>query len=155
MRDRPRAVLALICCALLLGAGAKPTAHHGAMATITLPDGAVMGVDVANTPALRAHGLMFREGLPPDAGLLFVYPEAGTHPFWMQHMQFGLDILSLDAEGRVLRIAADVPPPRAGASDDEIPRVVAEGVYVLELPAGTAAQHYLAVGDTLRITFPP
>src|SRR2546428_6965464 len=63
--------------------------------TITYPKGTRILAEVADTPAKRASGLMFRDRLAPDRGMLFVFGEAGAWSFWMKHTMIALEILWL------------------------------------------------------------
>ena len=53
--------------------------------------GAVYQVEVARTPEAQAQGLMFRESLPANAGMLFLFPEGGVHKFWMKNTMIPLE----------------------------------------------------------------
>src|SRR4051812_16025786 len=72
--------------------------------------GTTIYVTVADTPAKQEHGLSDTESLPPDQGMLFVFPRSGVYAFWMKNMHYALDMLWLDEQGRVVYIAADVSP---------------------------------------------
>ena len=65
--------------------------------TITYPKGTRILAEVVDTPAKRASGLMFRDRLAPDRGMLFVFEEAGAWSFWMKNTMIALDILWLAA----------------------------------------------------------
>jgi uncharacterized protein len=90
-------------------------------------------VELATTPNQHAQGLMFRESLADDAGMLFLFDREAPRTFWMKNTIVSLDILFLDKTGRVVAIAADAEP----LSTDQIPSgVPASGV--LEVAAGTS-----------------
>src|SRR2546428_5649998 len=84
--------------------------------TITHPTGTRILAEVADTPAKRASGLMFRDRLAPDRGMLFVFQEAGAWSFWMKNTTIALDILRLGAGTRGCSIARKVPARREAAS---------------------------------------
>ena len=95
---------------------------------------------VAARPLQRMRGLLGRRDLPPGEGILL--RRAGSiHTFFMR---FPIDAVFLDAEQTVLRVAAAVPPWRVAAQKG--------ARSVLEVPAGEAARHGLAVGDRLLET---
>lgn len=104
--------------------------------------GLVLGdrVAVARTPRARLRGLLGRATLGPGEGLL-LHPCNGVHTWGMR---FSIDVLFLDAEGRVIRVEPSLPPGRM------IPWV-RRAREVLELPAGAAQAAGVAAGARLRI----
>lgn len=106
-------------------------------------------VEIAQTPADRQEGLMFRHALPADQGMLFVQP-LGPAVFWMKNTTIPLDLLYFDAEGRLLQIVAAVPP--CTTPDCPIyPSATATVRYILEINAGEAARRGIQPGDRLRL----
>jgi hypothetical protein len=111
----------------------------------------VLKVEIAATSAQRARGLSGRLQLPPNQGMLFVFPAADYHAFWMKDMHFPLDIIWIDDEQRIVDIAPDLSP-------DTYPRLFRPrqpARYVLEVQAGTAAKYGLKIGDSVYFTLPP
>lgn len=104
-------------------------------------------VEVAETGGQRARGLMFREEMPLDRGMLFIFDGEGERYFWMKNTPLPLDILYIDSSGAIVSIARDTTP----FSEKVIPSNGA-AQYVLELNAGTAERLEIAVGD--RVTSP-
>jgi hypothetical protein len=99
-------------------------------------------VEVAVTPQQRAQGLMFREGLPAESGMLFLYPAEEIVTMWMKNTLIPLDMLFIAGDGRIVRIAERaVPGSLATISSEEPARAV------LELNGGTAARLQLGRGD--------
>lgn len=99
-------------------------------------------VELALTPEQQARGLMFRESLAEDAGMLFVYPSDRNIAMWMRNTLISLDMLFLDRRGRILRIAERTTPlSEATISSGRPARAV------LEVPAGTARRLGLSRGD--------
>lgn len=102
-------------------------------------------VELADTPALRAQGLMHRRDLAADRGMLFLFPRAEQRTMWMKNTYVPLDMLFIDGAGRIIDIATDTVPLSE--------RVIAssgKARSVLELPAGTAARLGIGVGDLVR-----
>jgi uncharacterized membrane protein (UPF0127 family) len=105
--------------------------------------------EVAAEPDEWRHGLMERPSLAPDAGMLFLFPEAAPRAFWMMNTLIHLDILFADASGRILNIHADVPPCAAPRRCPTYPSV-APAQYVLEIAGGRAQALGIRVGDRLQ-----
>ncbi|MEL7462730.1 MAG: DUF192 domain-containing protein [Pseudomonadota bacterium] len=110
------------------------------------PDGdAVFSAEIADDEESRARGLMFRESMDADHGMLFVYPKADRVAFWMKNTPLPLDIIFLNRQGVVCSIAANTTP----FSLDHIPsRCAAQTVF--EVNAGQAAATGVAVGSVAR-----
>lgn len=108
---------------------------------------AVARVEIAATPLARERGLMGREFLPEDTGMLFVYPEDRTLGFWMKGCPAPLSAAYLDAEGRVLNIEEMLPG--TGVPDADLPRYPSKGLarYVLEMDRGWFGRKGIKPGD--------
>lgn len=119
---------------------------------VFLPGGKAVTAELAVTDAERARGLMFREKLLPDQGMLFVFEEEGFHSFWMKNTLIALDLVWLDAARRVIHIEADVPPCREDPCPTYGPKIPAR--YVLELKAGSAAAFGIKLYDQLQFALP-
>jgi uncharacterized membrane protein (UPF0127 family) len=104
-------------------------------------DGQSMLVEVAATPELRADGLMFRDTLPADEGMIFVYPDSAPRAFWMKNTRIPLSIAYVDDDGKIVRIADMVP-----LSTDRVPSVYPIR-YAIEVNKGWFAEHDVVVGD--------
>jgi len=139
-----------------LGALLAMHASDGASAAVPtiaiFPSGAEFRLEIAADPAAQRQGYMFRERIPPDEGMLFVYGESGRRSFWMKNCRVALDIIWLDTESRVIEIAHSRPPcPDTGPCPSVEPQRLAQNV--LEVAGGTARREGLAVGD--RVTIVP
>lgn len=102
-------------------------------------------VEIARTPAERSQGLMFRERLAPDAGMLFLYAEDQPVSMWMKNTLIPLDMLFIARDGRIVKIAERTVPLSQVV-------IVSDGdvAAVLELNGGTAARLGLRPGDRVR-----
>lgn len=113
--------------------------------------GSTFQVEVANTPATQARGLMFRESLPASNGMLFIFNEAAPRFFWMHNCKIALDILYFDAQKKLVGQALSVPP--CSLPPEQCPNYPSGGAakYVLELNAGVAQALGVKLGDPLAI----
>jgi uncharacterized membrane protein (UPF0127 family) len=102
-------------------------------------------VEIADTPETRAQGLMFRDDLPRDAGMLFLWPEAAPRVFWMENTPLPLDMLFIDPQGRVCGLVENAEPftrdPRPSGCDAKA---------VLEIHGGLADALGVRIGARLR-----
>jgi uncharacterized protein len=117
-------------------------------AFVVTPGGNEIGVELALTDEQRARGLMFRESLAPDRGMLFFFPYEDRWSFWMKNTMIPLDIIWIDRERRIAHIERQVPPCRSDPCPSYAPD--AAGYYVLELAGGRAAELNLQTGDVLE-----
>ena len=114
-----------------------------------LPSGARYSLELALTPEDQAQGLMFRENLPEKTGMLFMFPEDAPHHFWMKNTMIPLDMIWMDAAGRVVYVSANTPPCKA----DPCPTYGPDGNVrmVLEIAGGKAKAEGVTVGSVLRL----
>ncbi len=108
----------------------------------------VFKVEIAQTEPERSQGLMFRQRLAADAGMLFDFGEEQPVAFWMQNTLIPLDMVFIRRDGRIANIAQRTIP----LSTDTVPS--SEPVrFVLEVNGGTTARLGIKAGD--RVTLPP
>jgi len=115
---------------------------------VIFPDGFTVRIEIAADDATREQGLMYRDRLAEDAGMLFFFTKTDEYPFWMKNTLIPLDIIWLDEQRRIVHIGRDIPPCRAEPCVSYAPGAKAR--YVLEIAAGVAAKHHLAEGSVLR-----
>ncbi|NEQ44025.1 MAG: DUF192 domain-containing protein [Leptolyngbya sp. SIOISBB] len=114
-------------------------------------NGQIVGLEVAETPQQQATGLMARESLPDDRGMLFPFEPARPVSFWMKNVLIPLDMVFIH-DGEIVAIAEDVPPcestpcPTYGPENQLVD-------YVLELRGGRAAELELQVGDAMTFNW--
>lgn len=104
-------------------------------------------VEVAGSREQQQRGLMFRESLAPDEGMLFPYPVPAPQSFWMRNTVIPLDIIFIDPDGLIANIAANTTP----YSLDPIPSL-GPVIGVLEIDGGRAGELGIEVGD--RVSWP-
>lgn len=132
--------------ALLLAAVPAGAAGEGVVTLVTADGGRhAFAVEIAETPEQRARGLMYREELAADHGMLFDFGSDQPVSFWMKNTPLSLDMIFVRGDGRVAEIAADTTPFSLAAVDSDEPVR-----FVLEVVAGTAARLGLKPGDRLE-----
>lgn len=107
-------------------------------------------VEVARTAEAWQRGLMDRDSLAPDAGMLFVFPRAEPRTMWMKDTHIPLDLIWIRA-GHVVGITERVQP-EPGVPDEELHRYPSPGPvdFVLEVNSGWAVEHGIHEGDAVR-----
>jgi uncharacterized membrane protein (UPF0127 family) len=107
----------------------------------------VFAVEIADTEAQRAKGLMFRKELPDGQGMLFDFQREQEVSFWMKNTYIPLDMIFIRGDGRILRIAENTEPLST--------RIIPSGGpvrAVLEVIGGTARKFGIAPGD--QVAYP-
>lgn len=112
-------------------------------------NGRQYSVEIADDDASRARGLMGRDHMAEDHGMLFVFESSAPRAFWMKNCKFAQDMLFFNADRRLVSVQHDVPPCLA----DPCPAYPsgAPARYVLELNAGQARKIGVSPGDELLI----
>jgi uncharacterized membrane protein (UPF0127 family) len=105
-------------------------------------------VEVADTPEEQARGLMFRDQLPPDAGMVFIHEESGPGTFWMKDTRIPLSLAVWGPEGRILAIL-NMEPCRTESCPSYDPGVAWIGA--VEVNQGFFEDSGVEVGDSVRI----
>lgn len=128
--------------------GARPVVRSDGVVEIVKPDGAVaatLAVEIAETPEARGRGLMGRALGDFMAGMLFIFETPQTQTFWMRNTPGSLDMLFIDAGGKVLNIAAHTTP-----LSDQLYSSAGPALYVVEARAGFAERFGIRPGDSMR-----
>ncbi|MCC8364468.1 DUF192 domain-containing protein [Lysobacter sp. A6] len=112
-------------------------------------NGTRYSVEIADDDAERARGLMFRDSLEKNHGMLFIHDVEAPQAYWMKNTHIPLDILYFDDARRLVSQQRDVPPCSLGDGCPPYPST-APARYVLELNAGEAARLELETGAELR-----
>ncbi len=105
-----------------------------------------VSVELAITADEQARGLMWRERLDADRGMLFVFREEEPLSFWMKNTPLPLDIIYLDRNGVVVSIARDTTPFSTAAIPSHAP-----ALYALEVGAGFSRHHGVTVGTRIEL----
>ena len=135
-------------CALVLSCGVLVGAAEGPQTVIvnTVSGVACFEVEIADTHWRRARGLMHRDALGANEGMLFIYEQDRPVTFWMKNVAFPLDLLFIDSSGRIAYIVEEAAP------DSNAP--IASGVAVgsvLELRGGASRRAQIRPGDSVSL----
>ena len=102
-------------------------------------------LEVADTFEKRQYGLMNREYIKPNSGMLFIWKDLEKRTFWMKNTYFDLDLFFLGKEGQVLEIYRN-----AKAFNEDQISSKEKAMFVLELNAG---KHQIKIGDQLDCAY--
>ena len=101
-------------------------------------------VEVAKTPAEQEQGLMFRNELSEDAGMLFVFDDVSQKNFWMKNTLIPLDMIFIDKNKKIVSIQSAVP-----CEEDPCVVYASPAQYVLEVNQGYAEHPGIKEGDVV------
>ena len=148
------AILALGSLALPAASLAQEPAEHLPLAVHSDSGQHDFRVEVADQPAERSRGLMGREHLAADAGMLFLYPDvqAGGSGFWMYRTLIPLDIAFIDEAGRIVSTHTMQPCGSGDPADCAVTRPGVSYRAALEVNAGTFESRDIEVGNC--VTWP-
>ena len=102
---------------------------------------------IASTPKQREIGLMHRDSMAPNEGMLFVFEQAQPYCFWMKNTRLPLSIAFINAQGRVTNIADMAPMSETSHCATEPVR------FALEVNKGWFSQHRVSAGSMIRGSF--
>ena len=139
---RGLALALLVFCAACGGAGRPTVSIDTAGGEVTVP------VEVADTPAERERGLMGRQSLASDDGMVFIFPNNSNDAFWMKGTLIPLSIAFYDDRGRIVSLL-DMEPCRAEPCPLYSPGAAYRGA--LEVNRGAFDRWGVRVGDRLRL----
>jgi uncharacterized protein len=118
--------------------------HQDRLPAITLDVGGhAVRAEVADTPDTRAQGLMYRDSLGDDAGMLFVYPAPERASYWMENTRIPLSIAFVSEGGSIVRIRDMKPLDRTSVPSGQ------PVLYALEMNQGWFARKGVEVGARL------
>lgn len=131
----------LICTALLISAchAGEPWVEVG---------GQRYWVEIADDDEERAQGLKYRNSLPDNAGMLFIWSRSAPRSFWMLDTRIPLDIVYLDEEQTIVAWSLNTPPCRTRQCPSYPSLKPAR--YVLEVNAGEMERLGVSLGDRMR-----
>ncbi|MFC3677326.1 DUF192 domain-containing protein [Ferrovibrio xuzhouensis] len=135
-------LLAAALLALPAAAQPQPALPHSDLVIETAKGPQHFTVELASNDESRARGLMFRQSMAPDAGMLFDFGQEQMASFWMRNTLIPLDMLFIRADGTILNIhQRAIPHDETGINSDGPVRAV------LELNGGTVTRLGIRAGD--------
>lgn len=135
-------IFAVVLLLLSINACATPGPAHFPEAVIQVA-GISIKVQLAETPELRARGLMFQKSADP--GMLLLYPEPRLISLWMRNTDLSLDVAFIDEQWRIIAIK-----PLQPLDETSVPAPTA-AIAALEMPRGWFAERNIQVGEKLTL----
>lgn len=146
----PVKYLAFLTVILLLTSCSSSPAVGTNEKVVTLPHGRKIVTEVMIRSEDMARGMMFRDSLAPDRGMLFIHQQAGRYPYWMHNVRIPLDIIWMDSSRRVVEVSTNTPPCD-GKPASECPSYggTQPAIFILELAGGLAEKYGVVEGVVL------
>jgi uncharacterized membrane protein (UPF0127 family) len=120
------------------------------LVSIQTPSGTTIHAEIADTPLKRSVGLMYRDHLKKDHGMLFFFSQPQAWSFWMKNTKLALDLIWLNPKKQVIHIERNVPI--CTKTDDSCPQYRPnsdDATYVLEIAGGTVDGYKIEKGTKL------
>ena len=160
MTTRTQALVPIFIAAVIIGVvGLMTMPSEIKLESVEFPKGTIMVddiplvVQIADTEPRRVRGLMFQDQLPFDQGMIFVFDKPGLYPLWMLNMQFSLDMIWFDQDGKVIYIEKDVSPCKTPLEIAACQSIVPDGqaIYILEVTSGFVDHNNITKDSILEI----
>ncbi len=150
---RKRVVMLILLAAALLAGGYYMinVSTRNDTIIVTFPGGQAIDCEVADTPEKLLFGLAFREALPVDSGMLYIFEASDRHRLWTKGFQFPVDMIWVDEGRRVVHTVeradpcAQDPCPMYGPPPEN-------ARYVIQTEAGFVARQQVKPGEELKFT---
>lgn len=111
----------------------------------------MLKIEIADTQTLRAKGLMHRIQLAENEGMLFVYPTQTLLGVWMKNTLLELDVFFITEDGKISSIIRNLKP--CYQEPCPIYNSITPALYMLEVNAGFADRHQVAIGQEIMIGY--
>jgi len=157
---RAQALIPITIAAVIIGVvGLMSIPSESKLESVEFPMGTIkvdkipLEVQIADTEPRRVRGLMFQDQLPYNQGMIFVFEQPGLYSLWMLNMQFSLDMIWFDQDGKVVHIEKDIPPCKTPLEIAACQSIVPDNdaVYVLEVTSGFVDQNNITKDSVLSI----
>jgi uncharacterized protein len=112
------------------------------------PTPILLDIEIADNEEERMRGLMDRQNLPDNAGMLFIFPNEEPRSFWMKNTYISLDIIYIDSKKEIVSIQKYTQPKSTYSIPSEKP-----AKYVLEVNAGYSDKNGIYPGDKIDFSF--
>ena len=140
---------ALTFCWVLVFAGCQPKATQTTPFGLRIAELKISNVpitvEIADTPQASENGLMFRDSLPEDHGMLFIFDQPRKASFWMRNTKIPLSIAYADSDGKILEIKSMNP-----LDETVVPSRSDEVDYALEVNQGWFGRHGITSGAKIE-----
>lgn len=146
-----RGVILFVLAAVLIGGVLMFSGDKDAIIIVTFPSGTAIKAEVADTPEKQLFGLAFRESLPPDGGMLYIFETSDRHRVRTKGFTFPVDVIWADESRHVVHLVERAMPcekdpcPAYGPPPEN-------ARYVIETEAGFIKREQLATGVELKFT---
>jgi hypothetical protein len=107
-----------------------------------------LDIEIADNDEERMRGLMDRQNLPDNAGMLFIFPNEEPRSFWMKNTFISLDIIYINSRKEIGSIQKYTQPKSTYSIPSEKP-----AMYVLEVNAGFTDKNGINAGDKIDFSF--
>ncbi|KQC31373.1 DUF192 domain-containing protein [Flagellimonas eckloniae] len=108
---------------------------------------ALFNIEIAESEYETQTGLMYRESMEENQGMLFIFPDVAMHSFYMKNTQFPLDIIYIDENLKIASFQKDAKPYNESGLSSKVPVK-----YVFEINAGLSEKLGLEIGDVVSFT---
>ncbi len=142
----------MISAVLLTGCGERAVTMEEFRSTeVIFAGGQKILAEDMRTEIEMARGMMFRDSLAANRGMLFSHGLPGNWTYFMYQVKIPLDIVWMDGKKQIVEISANTPPcPSTSARECPLYGGKEKSQFVLEMPGGQAAMFGLKIGDTVR-----
>jgi len=161
MAARVQVLVPIIIAAVIVGvAGIITLPSDVKLESVEFPRGTIklddvfLEVQIADTDPRRARGLMFQEQIPLDQGMLLVFDDSNKVSIWMLNMQFSIDAIWIDVDGKVVHIEKNIPPCKSALETVTCESYKGRGQdvkYILEVTSGFVEQFDITTDSMLEI----
>ncbi len=103
-----------------------------------------LDIEIAETEYETQTGLMYRDAMAENQGMLFIFPDEAMHSFYMKNTKIALDIIYIDSDLRIASFQENAVPMDENSLPSQVPVQ-----YVLEINAGLSQKWLLEVGDRI------
>lgn len=148
---RTRAVILAVLAIVMIGAVLMFSDSKDEIIIVTFPSGTAIEAEVADTPEKQFFGLAFRESLPPNRGMLYIFDTSDRHRVRTKGFTFPVDVIWADASRHVVHLVERAQPcekdpcPAYGPPPEN-------ARYVIETEAGFIEREKLSTGVELKFT---